>query len=276
MASRLFTFGCSLTKYHYPTWADIIGQNFDVYENWARGSAGNNFILASLMECDARNKFTSNDTVIIYFSSLYRLDYYQLNGWQHEINAVHQLGREDLMSCPKGYELIGYSWIAAIVAFLKSKSVRYKLFEWPNWDRNTDVAGLYKDAISEIMYAPYIVDQQYPTAVVPMEEVRLTYKKMAGESWPTFADLLQGNYKVTSAVERELEEFKKIIEHYSNLLKNLKVEGHPSPLQHLAWVRQYLPEYAVSDHTYKWVADIDQCLLKQQSYDFISNEPDRF
>jgi hypothetical protein len=276
MTSRLFTFGCSLTKYHYPTWADIVGQNFDVYENWARGSAGNNFILASLTECDARNTFRSDDTVIIYFSSLFRMDYYQLNSWKHEINTFHQLGNTDLVNCPNGYELIGYSWIASVIAFLKSKQVKYKLFEWPNWDRTTEVAKLYKDTINEILYAPYIVDRKYPTAVVPMEEVKLTYKKMAGTSWPTFADLLQGKYKVTRDVEQELDEFKKIIDYYSSLLKNLKIEGHPSPLQHLEWVNQYLPEYTVSDDTRNWIGEIDRCLLTQQPYDFTSNEPDRF
>lgn len=276
MTSRLFTFGCSLTKYHYPTWADIIGQNFDVYENWARGSSGNNFILASLTECDARNKLTANDTVIIYFSSLYRLDYYQINGWAHEINAFHNHGETDLLSCPKGHELIVYSWITAIIAFLDSKAVKYKLFEWPEWDRASEVAELYKTTLDKVTYAPYIVDKKYPPAVVPMEEVYLTYKKMAGTSWPSLADILDGNYVVSSSIERELSDFKSIVNHYSNLLKNLKVEGHPSPLQHLTWVQKHLPEYAVNDNTYKWIADIDRCLLEQKPYNFISNEPVRF
>lgn len=34
--TRLFTFGCSFTKFFWPTWADILGQEFDYYENWGR------------------------------------------------------------------------------------------------------------------------------------------------------------------------------------------------------------------------------------------------
>jgi hypothetical protein len=30
---RLYTFGCSFTKYKWPTWADFIGNQFEIYEN---------------------------------------------------------------------------------------------------------------------------------------------------------------------------------------------------------------------------------------------------
>ena len=38
---RLYTFGCSMTSYFYPTWADILGQEFSYYENWGEPGAGN-------------------------------------------------------------------------------------------------------------------------------------------------------------------------------------------------------------------------------------------
>ena len=45
---RLFTFGCSLTRYHYPTWANIGGKNFTEFQNWGAPGGGNNFILNSV------------------------------------------------------------------------------------------------------------------------------------------------------------------------------------------------------------------------------------
>ena len=30
---RLFAFGCSLTRYHWPTWADILGQSYYEFQN---------------------------------------------------------------------------------------------------------------------------------------------------------------------------------------------------------------------------------------------------
>ena len=45
---RLFTFGCSMTKYYYPTWADILGKHWEYFENWAEPGGGNQFIFNSL------------------------------------------------------------------------------------------------------------------------------------------------------------------------------------------------------------------------------------
>ena len=61
---NLYTFGCSMTSYSWPTWADILGKEFDYYENWGRGSAGNLYIFESVIECLTKNKITSNDTII--------------------------------------------------------------------------------------------------------------------------------------------------------------------------------------------------------------------
>ena len=45
MYSRFFAFGCSFTSYYWPTWADIIGQEFsDRYYNLAMCGAGNEFM----------------------------------------------------------------------------------------------------------------------------------------------------------------------------------------------------------------------------------------
>ncbi len=80
---RLFTFGCSMTSYHYPTWADIVGKNFVAYENWGRPGAGNNYILNAVNRCHLQNKFTADDTVIVLWTGLARTDYFQINHWGH-------------------------------------------------------------------------------------------------------------------------------------------------------------------------------------------------
>ena len=66
--SRLFTFGCSFTKYHWPTWANILGKEFDQHQNWAEPGAGNHFILNSLVECNLRNNILPDDTVGIMWT----------------------------------------------------------------------------------------------------------------------------------------------------------------------------------------------------------------
>ena len=82
MRNRLFTFGCSFTEYRWPTWANILGQNFDQFENWGQPGGGNTFILNSLMECINRNIIQANDTVIIMWTSIGREDrWVKGRGW---------------------------------------------------------------------------------------------------------------------------------------------------------------------------------------------------
>lgn len=74
--NRLFTFGCSLTQYWWPTWADILGRQFDYFENWGKSGAGNHFIFNSVIECNLRNSFTKDDTIGIMWTNVAREDRY--------------------------------------------------------------------------------------------------------------------------------------------------------------------------------------------------------
>ncbi len=83
---RLFTFGCSFTNYIWPTWADILGLEYDHYENWGWGSGSNEFIMYSLSEMLAKNTITQNDTIIVYWTSFNRLSKFNNNKWNHNVN----------------------------------------------------------------------------------------------------------------------------------------------------------------------------------------------
>lgn len=83
---RLFTFGCSFTNYRWPTWADFIGQSYDVYENWGAPGAGNYYIASKLFECNQVNKLTKKDTVLVMLSSFTRFDYIAPNS-EHVISG---------------------------------------------------------------------------------------------------------------------------------------------------------------------------------------------
>ena len=68
---KLYTFGCSLTRYHWPTWADILGQSFENgFENWANRGAGNRQILERLTECFVKTNFQPNDVIAVRWLSL--------------------------------------------------------------------------------------------------------------------------------------------------------------------------------------------------------------
>lgn len=75
--------------YHWPSWADIVGQSFDYYENWGECGSGNSLILSRVFECNSINNFTKNDTILIMLSSLSRLDFFGKNGWNLTGNILN-------------------------------------------------------------------------------------------------------------------------------------------------------------------------------------------
>jgi hypothetical protein len=79
---RFFAFGCSFTNYNWPTWADIIGQDIPVYQNWGKTGAGNHYIFNSIIEANARYKFNKDDLVIVMWTFLHREDRYYKGLWQ--------------------------------------------------------------------------------------------------------------------------------------------------------------------------------------------------
>ena len=79
---RLFTFGCSYTRWHWPSWADIIARDIGChYENWAEPGLGNVGIQHKMLECDLKNKFTADDLVLVAWSGWTREDRY-LGHWE--------------------------------------------------------------------------------------------------------------------------------------------------------------------------------------------------
>jgi hypothetical protein len=87
---RFFAFGCSFTNYFWPSWADIIGQDIPVYENWAERGAGNYFIFNSVIEAHSRHKFNKDDLVIVMWSTKEREDRYSDGVWLHDTNITQE------------------------------------------------------------------------------------------------------------------------------------------------------------------------------------------
>jgi hypothetical protein len=79
---RFFAFGCSFTQYYWPTWADIISNEFKESHNYGRNGAGNFFIYQSLIEAILQHEINKDDLVMIMFSSVTREDRFTKNrGW---------------------------------------------------------------------------------------------------------------------------------------------------------------------------------------------------
>jgi len=133
MSKRLFTFGCSFTRWKWPTWNDYIGLNFDEYYSLGCGGADNKHILYKLLQADRKYKFTSDDCVMVMFTSFNRLSYVDKDFHIHNIGDLihhnikaHPIGKNYNFATAVYDSCIA---IQSIESILKSKNVKYEFLQ---------------------------------------------------------------------------------------------------------------------------------------------------
>lgn len=152
---RLFAFGCSFTNYRWPTWVDCLEPEFDHTQNWGQSGAGNHYIFNSVIECDQRNRFSPNDTVIVCWSGTHRDDWYVNNKWQ-TLGNMH--------SCPiynpeylkthvddRGYIIRDLAYISAVKTLLENSQATWRFLSMCTLTAPDDVALLYKNVLDCIL-----------------------------------------------------------------------------------------------------------------------------
>lgn len=132
---RFFAFECSFTNYKWPTWADIIGQDIEFYQNWAMPGAGNHFIFNSVIEADARYHYNKDDLVIIFWSTKEREDRYHNNVWLNDNNTTQEktYGKEWVMRFGvdfRGFLVRDMAYMKAIQDIMKNKDCDWVNFTW--------------------------------------------------------------------------------------------------------------------------------------------------
>jgi hypothetical protein len=75
MKYRLFAFGCSYTRYRYPTWADYLGVEFEEYYNYGRSGSSNTYIMNKFVEAMLHFNFSKTDMVVIMLTGFGRFSY---------------------------------------------------------------------------------------------------------------------------------------------------------------------------------------------------------
>ena len=187
---RLFTFGCSFTNYRWSTWADCLAPEFDYFENWAQSGAGNEFIFNSVMEADQRNKFGSDDTVIVCWTTATREDRYVDGRW-------HTLG--NMFTCPiynkdylethideRGLLIKTLGYIKAVKTLLENRKTHWKFLSMDT----IDSLNIYQDVVDSILpsYKAVLFSKGWPNRngdPHPSPEEHLAYLDAVLPAWVT-------------------------------------------------------------------------------------------
>lgn len=216
--NRLFTFGCSFTQYFWPTWADILGQEFEHFENWGKLGGGNQFIFNSLIECMVRNKLNKDDTVIIMWTNVTREDRYINYSWETHGNVyTTQFYSPEFLH--RYFDIRG-----CLIRDLAVIEATKKILELSN--------------INHIFLS-----------MVPITNIDQYTVKTLDES-----DDILFLYKDTIKCIRA-SIFEKVFDFNWCKNKHPNEDLHPTPLEHLDYLDKILPELPISNSTRKWVSE---------------------
>lgn len=259
---RLFTFGCSFTSYIWPTWADILGREFDFFENWGRPGAGNQFIANSVAEADARNKFTENDTVIVQWSSMMREDRYIEGGWVTPGNVGGEgrriYGDEFLKKfmSDRGCFIRDLASMHLVDTMLQHKKCNYEFLSM------VDI-NFYGD-----MYSNYFKEKlKFFSQGTKITEPLDLYSNVVNKIKPSFQKVIF-NYDWQSRKELMAPSTVTGVLH--------RADSHPIPLEHLEYLQKVLPGYKISNETIEWTKQVNHEVCNFTFYKNTSWNPNMY
>ena len=214
---RLYTFGCSFTKYKWPTWADFIGTQFEIYENWGQPGAGNFFIATQVYECCQKNCIGVDDTVLVMLSSTNRFDVINRNSiflTEGNIYNSPSLPKEFVENIWSEEFGIYLTWFAAnsIKKLLDGIGCKYKIMTAFDLTKLDDDSLIMNDLLIK------------GRVIHTLHNLRTEFN---------FNDNLN-DFSKTMLKEGHS---------YYNFLEQGGKDDHPSMSIHLEWIKKYLPEY---------------------------------
>lgn len=266
--SRLFVLGCSFSNYAWPSWADIIGLNYNEFENWAWPGLGNRALLERLTEIIVTKNLTINDTVIIQWTSHLRNDWHSTDtrhgtevGWKtsgsifNEINkdlynknwifnfwdeasyAMHMLNY--IHSAQRILDSIGCEWYMTSMGYIHKLSSDYPTQDETSAEKSKEDLNLWINvpALTEYknkIFTNYKDKWIDPVGTCAWKSVHKPYK-----------------FKKPSSIK-------------------FYVDRHPSMLQHKEYaINKVLPKLNCSQKLHqdaeKWIDNIEECYINCHS-----------
>lgn len=268
MSTRLFTFGCSFTKYIWPTWANILGLEFDSHENWGQVGGGNHFIFYSLVEAIERGKICSDDTVMIMWTSVGREDRFINNNWQLHGSVYNSSLSNDYIknyTDPTGFLLTSATVIHATKRLLDQIRCKYRFFStvpftlvddsFPskllpfNNNTETQIYKLYKKSLDLIEPSVFelVFNKDWHSrnhVLIPsakehaLRQLKNQYEANAGVDWPSFNDFAKNETStVANSILNEIHtQFQ--FDSWRDLINTQRQDNHCTPSEHAEYLEK--------------------------------------
>lgn len=261
---RFFSFGCSFTNYIWPTWADIIGQDIEIYENWGDPGGGNFFIFNSLIEANLKYKFKEGDLVVIMWTNKEREDRYSNNKWIHAYPETVE--KEYGKDWVKKYFLDNRAFLIRDLAVMSAAQeiLNSTRCDWANliW-HSLFTSSQFKDEIAK-RWNQASVEEQKQIKSWWVDKSRQIYKgEIIDETFYMFddTDVLEQYQQVFENISGVYDWFEH--EKISNRVAPNN-DRHPTPSEALMFLDWIWPENTLSVHSRKYAADWNEKIFLDQ------------
>lgn len=127
--STLFTVGCSHTSYVWPTFADILGLEYDTHQNWGLSGIGNYAIMIRAVEL--LDSYKDGDTVIVQWTYPTRFDFHRHgDGWYQGGNIHRNHDGVQNTVLKYAYDQRSWDWqtkvyIELVETYYENKNINY-------------------------------------------------------------------------------------------------------------------------------------------------------
>jgi len=217
---RFFAFGCSMTAYGWPTWADIIGREIPEYRNYAQSGGGNLFIACQLTEAHQRHKFNKDDLVMVMWSSVSREDRYINGTWLTPGNIYTQNYYDEQFvmkfSDDFGYLLRDINMITLSKNLLDNLGIDYYMLNM----------------------SPLTIEAKTTTERNKLTQLRQYYKDTLDAILPDILTLECNGVWPQHPISKEGHQ---------------SADYHPSPKQHFGYLSKLFPDQEWSINTFSWL-----------------------
>ena len=251
---RFFAFGCSFTSYKWLTWADIIGNDIEFYENWAAQGAGNHFIFNSVIEADARHNFKADDLVIIFWSTKEREDRYYNNAWLNDTNISQEktYGKEWVKKFTldfRGFLIRDLAYMKAIQTILINKKCDWANFAWNEFFNSSELRTSFN-----------VSKDKEPALALWREKCQKVYQGNAIADLFDDQDVIKLYQDVFINIDTVYKWF--VAEHVKT--RNVPNDDvHPTPAEALKFLDWVWPDNNISDSTRKHVEHCESILFEK-------------
>jgi hypothetical protein len=231
---RFFAFGCSMTSYGWPTWADIIAQEIPEYYNYAQSGGGNLFISCQVTEASLRHKFTDTDLVMVMWSSVAREDRHVNGNWLTPGNIYTQNYYDDnfvnKFANDLGYLLRDVNLITLTKNFLDASPAEYFMLNM----------------------SPFTINCKDTTSINKYNTIKEMYSETFESILPDILTLeLKGIWP----------------QHPISKAGHQSADYHPSPIQHFGYLKKLFPEAQWSSNTLEFIKTEQAQMEKLRNFD---------